>query len=74
MRCPGELSVITVVHMSGLASPPPRRPGRRDEYAQQTRDAVVVAARALFADRGFVATTVDDIAASSRVSPGSQPP
>jgi AcrR family transcriptional regulator len=70
MRCPGALSVITVVHMSGLASPPPRRPGRRDEYARQTRAAVVVAARALFADRGFVATTVDDIAASSRVSPG----
>lgn len=62
--------MITVVPMSGLVSPPPRRPGRRDEYAQQTRDAVVVAARALFADRGFVATTVDDIAASSRVSPG----
>jgi AcrR family transcriptional regulator len=56
--------------MSGSVSPPPRQPRRRDEYAQQTRDAVLEAARALFADRGFVATTVDDIAASSRVSAG----
>lgn len=50
--------------------PPPRQPRRRDDYAQQTRDAVLEAARALFADRGFVATTVGDIAASSRVSTG----
>ena len=56
--------------MSGPVSPPPRQPRRRDEYAQQTRDAVLDAARALFADRGFMATTVDDIAASSRVSSG----
>ncbi|MCF6390177.1 TetR/AcrR family transcriptional regulator [Mycobacterium sp. MBM] len=48
----------------------PRRRTRRDEYAEQTRLAVVTAARQLFAERGYVATTVNDIAAASRVSPG----
>ena len=43
---------------------------RRDEYAEQTRRAVVDAARRLFAERGYVVTTVNDIAAASRVSPG----
>ena len=43
---------------------------RRDEYAEQTRQAVVDAARALFAERGFFATTVNDIAEASRVSAG----
>lgn len=47
----------------------PRRT-RRDEYAEQTRQAVVEAARALFAERGYFATTVNDIAAASRVSAG----
>jgi AcrR family transcriptional regulator len=46
------------------------RRSRRDEYAEQTRDAVVTAARALFAERGYFATTVNEIAAASRVSPG----
>jgi AcrR family transcriptional regulator len=43
---------------------------RRDEYAEQTRQAVVDAARALFAKRGYFATTVNDIADASRVSAG----
>ncbi|MUL47240.1 TetR/AcrR family transcriptional regulator [Mycobacterium sp. CBMA293] len=47
----------------------PRR-SRRDEYAEQTRQAVVDAARTLFAQRGYFATTVNDIAEASRVSPG----
>lgn len=47
----------------------PRR-SRRDEYAEQTRQAVVDAARALFAERGYFATTVNDIADASRVSAG----
>ncbi|MGU3502606.1 TetR/AcrR family transcriptional regulator [Mycobacterium sp. C31M] len=47
----------------------PRR-SRRDEYAEQTRLAVVDAARSLFADRGYFATTVNEIADASRVSPG----
>ena len=50
-------------------SSPPRRT-RRDEYAEQTRNAVVDAARALFAERGYFATTVNEIADASRVSPG----
>jgi AcrR family transcriptional regulator len=47
----------------------PRR-SRREEYAEQTRRAVVDAARALFAERGYFATTVNEIAEASRVSPG----
>lgn len=50
--------------------PPQRRRSRRDEYAEQTRRAVLASARGLFAERGFFATTVNDIATASRVSPG----
>jgi AcrR family transcriptional regulator len=50
---------------------PAERPrSRRDEYAEQTRKAVVASARALFAERGYFATTINDIAAASRVSAG----
>jgi AcrR family transcriptional regulator len=42
---------------------------RRDEYAQTTRAAIIDAARKLFAERGFFATKVDDIAAEARVAP-----
>lgn len=50
---------------------PPERPrSRRDEYAEQTREAVVASARALFAERGYFATTINEIAAASRVSAG----
>jgi AcrR family transcriptional regulator len=42
---------------------------RREEYAQATRAAIIDAARKLFAERGFFATTVDDIAAKARVAP-----
>ncbi|GGL97752.1 TetR/AcrR family transcriptional regulator [Nakamurella endophytica] len=44
-------------------------PSRRDEYAAATRQAVVDAARRLFAERGYVRTKVDDIARAARVSP-----
>lgn len=54
---------------SGEIRPGPRR-SRRDEYAEQTRRDVVDAARALFAQRGYFATTVSDIAAAARVSAG----
>jgi AcrR family transcriptional regulator len=42
---------------------------RREQYAQQTRNAIIDAARKLFAERGFVPTRVDDIAAEAMVAP-----
>ena len=47
---------------------PPDRP-RREEYADQTRAAVIAAARQLFAENGFFQTKVEQIAQLSRVSP-----
>jgi AcrR family transcriptional regulator len=47
---------------------PSDRP-RREEYSDQTRAAVVAAARQLFAENGFFQTRVDQIAKLSRVSP-----
>lgn len=44
-------------------------PSRRDQYAAMTRDAVVGAARQLFAERGYASTTVAEIAGRARVSP-----
>jgi AcrR family transcriptional regulator len=55
--------------LSDEDDPMPRRT-RRDEYAELTRQAVVDAARSLFAQRGYFATTVNEIAELSRVSPG----
>ncbi|MBV9412524.1 MAG: TetR family transcriptional regulator [Acidimicrobiia bacterium] len=43
--------------------------GLRELRAARTRDAIVSAAYALFAERGFHATTVDDIAARAEVAP-----
>lgn len=42
---------------------------RRREQAMATRRAILDAARALFIGRGYVATTIDAIAASATVSP-----
>src|SRR6185312_9028833 len=42
---------------------------RREEYADQTRAAVIAAARQLFAEYGFFQTKVEQIAKLSRVSP-----
>jgi AcrR family transcriptional regulator len=47
---------------------PADRP-RREEYADQTRAAVIAAARQLFAENGFFQTKVEQIAKLSRVSP-----
>jgi AcrR family transcriptional regulator len=47
---------------------PPDRP-RREEYPDQTRAAVIAAARRLFAGNGFFQTKVEEIAKLSRVSP-----
>ena len=46
-----------------------RSTGRRAEYAELTRQAIVGAARALFAERGYFATTVGDVAERARVAP-----
>ena len=46
-----------------------RKPSRREDYAQATRQAIIDAARRLFAERGYFATKVDDIAAEARVAP-----
>jgi AcrR family transcriptional regulator len=44
--------------------------GRREQYAAMTRAAIVDAARGLFAERGFEATSIDDIAHQAAVSKG----
>jgi AcrR family transcriptional regulator len=42
---------------------------RRQEAAAQTRQAILEAARRLFAERGYAATTIQEIAAAARVAP-----
>ena len=42
---------------------------RRAEYAEATRRAAIDAARHLFSEKGYFATTVNEIAAEARVSP-----
>jgi AcrR family transcriptional regulator len=44
-------------------------PSRRQEYAAATHAAIIQAARELFAQHGFIATKVEDIAARARVAP-----
>jgi AcrR family transcriptional regulator len=43
-------------------------PTRRDRYALLTKQAIIDAARKLFAERGYFATTVEDIAAEAEVA------
>jgi AcrR family transcriptional regulator len=45
------------------------RPTRRQDYAEETRRAIIDAARTLFAERGYFATRVNDIAEQARVAP-----
>lgn len=47
----------------------PANRSRRAEYAEATRRAAVDAARHLFSEKGYFATTVNEIAAAARVSP-----
>ncbi|MFZ0090627.1 MAG: TetR/AcrR family transcriptional regulator [Solirubrobacteraceae bacterium] len=54
--------------MAARSSPPPVL-SRRQEYAAATRGAIIQAARELFAQQGFFATRVEDIAARARVAP-----
>jgi AcrR family transcriptional regulator len=46
-----------------------RQEGRRKEYAEATRQAIIDAARHLFAERGYFSTRVEDIAKEARVAP-----
>jgi len=48
---------------------PSRRPTHRQRQAQETKDRVVAAARALMAANGWAATTIDSIAAEAGVAP-----
>lgn len=43
---------------------------RREEYSASTRKALLDSATALFADRGYARTSLDDIAAGARVTKG----
>jgi AcrR family transcriptional regulator len=45
------------------------RTGRRAEYAQLTRQAILDAARDLFVEKGYFATKVEEIARAARVAP-----
>lgn len=45
------------------------RGGRRAEYAEATRTAIIEAARRLFAEHGYFATKVEEIATEARVAP-----
>ncbi|GAA3623614.1 TetR/AcrR family transcriptional regulator [Kineosporia mesophila] len=43
--------------------------GRRAEYAEQTKQAILEAGRTLFAEQGYFATKVEEIARTARVAP-----
>jgi AcrR family transcriptional regulator len=43
---------------------------RRDEYSDATRLALVESATGLFADKGFTATSLDEVAANARLTKG----
>src|SRR5436190_18617366 len=63
--------------MGGEAVQPPDPPAThaavatlREEHVKQTRAALVDAGRALFGERGFAATSVDDLARTAGVTTG----
>src|SRR3954454_14996258 len=43
---------------------------RHAEHLEDTRDALVAAARELFGSRGYAGTSVNDVAAHARLTPG----
>ena len=48
----------------------PAKRSRRDEYSDATRAALVASAQRLFAERGYAATALDEVAADARVTKG----
>ncbi|HLI14846.1 MAG TPA: TetR family transcriptional regulator [Acidimicrobiales bacterium] len=59
---------MTTEALSGPAAPRPEHAGRRDRKKLATRQALVLAALELVAQRGFSHVTVEDIAAAADVS------
>ena len=51
-----------------VMTPPEAKKTRRQAYADQTREAIVGAARSLFAEKGYAATTVEEIARRANVA------
>ncbi|MGB9307633.1 MAG: TetR/AcrR family transcriptional regulator [Mycobacterium sp.] len=51
-----------------MTKPSPPAQSRRAEYAEATRQAIIAAARELFAQRGYIGTKVDEIAERARVA------
>jgi Bacterial regulatory proteins, tetR family len=64
----GRLRSLDSLYDLGVP-PKSRRPSRRDDYAAATRAAIIDAARRLFAERGYFATRVEDVADLARVAP-----
>ncbi|GMP10009.1 TetR/AcrR family transcriptional regulator [Bradyrhizobium sp. TM239] len=56
---------VKSLHVDGKS---PAVPGLRERKRQETRERLTRAAMALFLERGFEATTIDDIAAAAEVS------
>lgn len=56
-----------VADMTEPSTPSPK--SRRTEYAEATKQAIIDAARLLFAREGYFATTVEQIARTARVAP-----
>ena len=54
---------------SGSSKGQQEEPGLRERSKARRRDAIILAAYTLFAERGYDATTVSDIAAAAEVSP-----
>src|ERR1700721_1290266 len=70
MRFCSQMQIRSRMYASGMAAEAAARaPGLRERNKQRRQDAVVRAAYRLFAERGYDATTVADIAAAAEVAP-----
>lgn len=63
----GEASRTTAPDAAGAGVPPV---GRRERAKQEKRDRIKTAARSLFAEKGFAATTTQEIAARADIGTG----